>query len=176
MAESLTEEQIAREITAEELKEVMRSLGQNPTEAELQDIVNELDVDHTGTIDFDGDTASPTQHIVILLTYQPEFLTMMIHKGKATDEEAELRAAFEVFDQDGSGTISADEMRRVMKSIGEELTDAEIDEMIKEADTDGNGTIDCESPDCFQFQDLRLTDINRSGICPFDDPQLIPWW
>ncbi|GAM37849.1 calmodulin [Talaromyces pinophilus] len=156
MAESLTEEQIARfreafavfdkdgngEITAEELKEVMRSLGQNPTEAELQDIVNELDVDHTGTIDFDGDTASPTQHIVILLTYQPEFLTMMIHKGKATDEEAELRAAFEVFDQDGSGTISADEMRRVMKSIGEELTDAEIDEMIKEADTDGNGTID----------------------------------
>ncbi|KUL87460.1 hypothetical protein ZTR_04532 [Talaromyces verruculosus] len=112
------------EITAEELKEVMRSLGQNPTESELQDIVNELDVDHTGTIDFD------------------EFLTMMIHKGKATDEEAELRAAFEVFDQDGSGTISADEMRRVMKSIGEELTDAEIDEMIKEADTDGNGTID----------------------------------
>lgn len=100
----------------------------------------------------------------------------MIHKGKATDEEAELRAAFEVFDQDGSGTISADEMRRVMKSIGEELTDAEIDEMIKEADTDGNGTIDCEFPIAFNLQDLRLTDINRSGVCPFDDPQLIPWW
>ncbi|EEA21351.1 hypothetical protein TMatcc_009247 [Talaromyces marneffei ATCC 18224] len=138
MAESLTEEQIARfreafavfdkdgngEITADELREVMRSLGQNPTESELQDIVNELDVDRTGTIDFD------------------EFLTMMVHKGKATDEEAELRAAFEVFDQDGSGTISADEMRRVMKSIGEDLTDAEIEEMIKEADTDGDGTID----------------------------------
>ncbi|RAO69366.1 uncharacterized protein BHQ10_005378 [Talaromyces amestolkiae] len=138
MAESLSEEQIARfreafavfdkdgngEITAEELRDVMRSLGQNPTESELQDIVNELDVDHTGTIDFD------------------EFLTMMIHKGKATDEEAELRAAFEVFDRDGSGTISADGMRHVMKSIGEELTDAEIEEMIREADTDGNGSID----------------------------------
>ncbi|EED17074.1 troponin C, putative [Talaromyces stipitatus ATCC 10500] len=140
MADALSEEQISRfreafavfdkdgngEITAEELRDVMRSLGQNPTESELQDIVNELDVDHTGTIDFD------------------EFLTMMVHKGKATDEEAELRAAFDVFDQDGSGTISADEMRRVMKSIGENLTDAEIDEMIREADTDGNGTIDCE--------------------------------
>ncbi|KAF4967882.1 hypothetical protein F66182_17900, partial [Fusarium sp. NRRL 66182] len=114
------------EITAEELRDVMRSLGQNPTESELQDIVNELDVDHTGTIDFD------------------EFLTMMVHKGKATDEEAELRAAFEVFDRDGSCTISADEMRHVMKSIGDELTDAEIEEMIKEADTDGNGSIDCE--------------------------------
>jgi calmodulin len=128
----------------------MRSLGQNPTESELQDIVNELDVDHTGTIDFDGETNRPL-FLLELLMYQPEFLTMMVHKGKATDEEAELRAAFEVFDQDGSGTISADEMRRVMKSIGEELTDAEIDEMIKEADTDGNGTIDCECfPDFFQ--------------------------
>lgn len=48
----------------------MRSLGQNPTESELQDIVNELDVDHTGTIDFDGNTASLTQYIVILLMYQ----------------------------------------------------------------------------------------------------------
>lgn len=37
----------------------MRSLGQNPTESELQDIVNELDVDHTGTIDFDGKTLVP---------------------------------------------------------------------------------------------------------------------
>jgi len=129
----------------------MRSLGQNPTESELQDIVNELDVDRTGTIDFDGDTAPLTEHIAILLTYWPEFLTMMVHKGKATDEEAELRAAFEVFDQDGSGTISAEEMRLVMKSIGEELTDAEIDEMIKIADTDGNGTIDCEYSDCFHF-------------------------
>lgn len=48
----------------------MRSLGQNPTESELQDIVNELDVDHTDTIDFDGNTASLTQYIVILLMYQ----------------------------------------------------------------------------------------------------------
>lgn len=79
----------------------------------------------------------------------------MIHKGKATDEEAELRAAFEVFDRDGSGTISAEEMRHVMRSIGEELTDAEIEEMIKEADTDGNGSIDCKFS-CDRFQSARL--------------------
>ena len=134
----------------------MRSLGQNPTESELQDIVNELDVDHTGTIDFDGNIVPLTVHSDISLIYQPEFLTMMVHKGKATDEEAELRAAFEVFDQDGSGTISADEMRRVMKSIGEDLTDAEIEEMIKEADTDGNGSIDCKF--------LRFSFISYSSV------------
>jgi len=46
-------------ITTKELGTVMRSLGQNPTEAELQDMINDVDADGNGTIDF------------------PEFLTMM---------------------------------------------------------------------------------------------------
>ena len=68
---------------------------------------------------------------------------MMSTTVKAQDFAQETRAAFDVFDKDGSGTISADELRQVMKSLGENLTDAEIDEMIKEADKDRNGTIDC---------------------------------
>ena len=66
MADQLTEEQIAEfkeafslfdkdgdgTITTKELGTVMRSLGQNPTEAELQDMINEVDVDGSGTIDF----------------------------------------------------------------------------------------------------------------------------
>lgn len=51
----------------------MRSLGQNPTEAELQDMVNEIDADGDGTIDF------------------PEFLTMMARKMKDTDSEGKSR-------------------------------------------------------------------------------------
>ncbi|KIW98198.1 uncharacterized protein Z519_01782 [Cladophialophora bantiana CBS 173.52] len=71
-----------------------------------------------------------------------EFLKMMSTTVKAQDFAHETRAAFNVFDKDGSGTISADELRQVMKSLGENLTDAEIDEMIREADKDNNGTID----------------------------------
>lgn len=105
---------------------MMRSLGQNPSESELQDMINEVDADNNGTIDF------------------PEFLTMMARKMKDTDSEEEIREAFKVFDRDNNGFISAAELRHVMTSIGEKLTDDEVDEMIREADQDGDGRIDCK--------------------------------
>jgi calmodulin len=87
-------------ITSFELGTVMRSLGQNPTEAELQDMINEVDADGNGTIDF------------------PEFLTMMARKMRDTDSEEEIKEAFKVFDKDGNGFISAAELRHVMTSLG----------------------------------------------------------
>ncbi|GAA5877691.1 hypothetical protein JCM8547_003799 [Rhodosporidiobolus lusitaniae] len=110
-------------ITTRELGTVMRSLGQNPTEAELQDMINEVDADGNGQIDF------------------PEFLTMMARKMKDTDSEDEVREAFKVFDKDGNGFISAAELRHVMTNLGEKLSDNEVEEMIREADVDGDGQI-----------------------------------
>ena len=81
---------------------------------------------------------------------------MMSTTVKAKDFAHETRAAFNVFDKDGSGTISADELRQVMKSLGENLTDDEIDEMIREADKDRNGTIDCTCPTPSTFLGLSL--------------------
>ena len=119
-------------------------LGQNPTEAELRDMINEVDEDGNGTIDF------------------PEFLTMMVRMTRDLDAEAEIKEAFKELDKDGNGYISAAELRHVMTSlgalllihlrplvlvlrsplrIGEKLTDQEVDEMIREADID-DGQID----------------------------------
>ncbi|GLB41005.1 putative glycoside hydrolase family 92 protein [Lyophyllum shimeji] len=137
MADQLSEEQISEfkeafslfdkdgdgTITTKELGTVMRSLGQNPTEAELQDMINEVDADGNGTIDF------------------PEFLTMMARKMRDTDSEEEIKEAFKVFDKDGNGYISAAELRHVMTNLGEKLSDTEVDEMIREADVDGDGQI-----------------------------------
>jgi len=113
-------------ITTRELGTVMRSLGQNPTEAELQDMISEVDIDGSGTIDF------------------PEFLTMMARKMKDTDSEEEIKEAFKVFDKDGNGFISATELRHVMTNLGEKLTEEEVDEMIREADLDGDGQVNYE--------------------------------
>ncbi|CAB4308888.1 unnamed protein product [Prunus armeniaca] len=63
---------------------------------------------------------------------------------KDTDSEEELKEAFRVFDKDQNGFISAAELRHVMTNLGEKLTDEEVDEMIREADVDGDGQINYE--------------------------------
>ena len=80
----------------------------------------------------------------------PEFLTMMARKMKDTDSEEEIREAFRVFDKDGNGFISAAELRHVMTNLGEKLTDEEVDEMIREADIDGDGQVNYEGEKVFK--------------------------
>ena len=66
----------------------------------------------------------------------------------------------EVFDRDGNGFISAAELRHVMTNLGEKLTDEEVDEMIREADVDGDGQINYEeSPLCSAFSFQIMLDI-----------------
>ena len=60
------------------------------------------------------------------------------------DKEEEIREAFRVFDRDGSGMISAAELRHVMTNIGEKLSDQEVDEMIREIDVDRDGQVNYE--------------------------------
>ena len=73
-----------------------------------------------------------------------EFLTMMSRKMTECDHDEEIREAFRVFDKDGNGFISAAELRHVMTNLGEKLTDEEVDEMVQEADIDGDGQVNYE--------------------------------
>ena len=51
--------------------------------------------------------------------------------------------AFKVFDRDGDGLITAEELKLTMNNLGEPLTKAEVNAMIAEADIDGDGKINC---------------------------------
>ncbi|XP_050387418.1 calmodulin-like [Argentina anserina] len=110
-------------ITTNELGTAMRSLGLKPSEEELEAMINEVDVDGNGTIDLQ------------------EFLSLMARKVQDNLSEKQLKEAFRVFDKDQNGFISADELRHVMASLGESLTDQQIDQMVHEADIDGDGQI-----------------------------------
>lgn len=137
----LTEEQIAEYkeafslfdqdgdgcITVAELGSVMNSMGQKPTLQELHDMINEVDEDGNGSIEFE------------------EFITLMAKKAKSGKEvEEELLLAFQVFDKDNSGTISSDELKQVMSALSPGLTEEDLEEMVKEVDQDGDGEVSFE--------------------------------
>merc|ERR1712183_17981 len=131
------------EISTEELGKVMRTHGFNPSEEDLRDMIRNVDKNSNGAIDFN------------------EFIEMMLKQGVNSDEDA--AHAFKVFDRDGDGLITAEELRSqlfslfifvflpnflifrlTMNNLGEPLTEAELSAMIAEADVDGDGKINFE--------------------------------
>ncbi|XP_023320702.1 calmodulin isoform X2 [Eurytemora carolleeae] len=102
-------------ITGEELGVVLRSMGQNPSEQELEQMINEMDEDGSGTVDFE------------------EFVILM--KRKTADNEADghddIEEAFKIFDRNNDGVISAEELAAVMISLGNPRTKEEIEKFLK---------------------------------------------
>ena len=80
----------------------------------------------TGRIDFHG------------------LLTILALKLKHPDTEEHLRLAFKIFDKDGNGNVSAAELKDAMATLGGDVTQDDIDQMITLADTDGDGQVNYE--------------------------------
>ena len=59
-------------------------------------------------------------------------------------EIAELQEIFNLVDKDGGGSISREELREVMETLGIKATQEEVDKMIEEIDQDSNGEVECE--------------------------------
>ena len=111
-------------ITIHELSTVLQSLGQNPTEEELEEIIREVDIDGNGEVDFN------------------EFTLLMSKRLKATEQEDNLQDAFNIFDESGNGEIVASNLFNVLSKLGENITLEEINEMIIQIDINGDGKID----------------------------------
>ena len=87
---------------------------------EVEKIMNTVDIDGNGTIDYN------------------EFVLATINKTKLLDKE-KLEQTFKLFDKDGNGFISKEEIEEV---LGPSIIDSkELDKMIKEVDKNGDGQI-----------------------------------
>lgn len=69
-----------------------------------------------------------------------EFLNLLAAPKDALFEQ-KVKAAFKVFDKDGLGYVGTKEMKSILSTIGEPLSEEDLKELIKEADPNGEGTI-----------------------------------
>ncbi|XP_047158314.1 probable calcium-binding protein CML13 [Vigna umbellata] len=108
-------------IAPSELGVLMRSLGGNPTEAQLKAIVAEEKL--SSPFDFS------------------RFLDLMGKHLKVEPFDRQLRDAFKVIDKDNTGFVSVADLRHILTSIGEKLEPSEFDQWINEANVISDGKI-----------------------------------
>ena len=114
-------------ISAKELGEVLKALGQNPSMNELSDMINEVDQDGNGTVEF------------------AEFVILMTNKVKEMTKEDEIYEAFMVLDKEKDDFINEKELKYFMRKVAHiKLSSEEAKAMIEFADADNDGLISYE--------------------------------
>lgn len=118
-------------LNLKELGDVMKEVGYPLKENDLDDIIGEVDIDGNGHVDF------------------KEYIQLMARKIRDADTEEELVEAFKLFNKDGDGNIKSEEMVKIMSKLGmlvwgEEISPEEAQEMIDQADEDGDGMLTFE--------------------------------
>lgn len=114
------------QIEQKELKIALMTLGFDATKEDIRRLVADLDSNNTSTIDFN------------------DFLQLVNALLPTRNARQELEEAFHLFDIDGTGKISFKNLKDVVASMGEQLTEQEIIEIIAEADKTGDGEISLE--------------------------------
>merc|ERR1712070_147364 len=137
-------------IEAKELATVMRIMGMEPSEEQLQNLIKSVDVDGNGKIELE------------------EFANLMARRILMHDGKVEQEQAFKLFDADQSGYVTADEIRSLMTGAGgdEALTPAEVEELIKMADPDRDGKISFD-----EFKDMECWKIPDDNLNPRITPR-----
>eukprot|EP00322_Chrysochromulina_rotalis_P015410 CAMPEP_0115844460 /NCGR_PEP_ID=MMETSP0287-20121206/8839_1 /TAXON_ID=412157 /ORGANISM="Chrysochromulina rotalis, Strain UIO044" /LENGTH=225 /DNA_ID=CAMNT_0003298185 /DNA_START=48 /DNA_END=725 /DNA_ORIENTATION=+ len=134
-------------IDKDELRKLLTFAGQTPSDDELRDMIQIIDADGTGDINF------------------PEFVTLMAHKMANEASEETIEHAFNVFDTDGSGAIAAAEFMRVLRNLGEmDISVEDIQDVFASkygrtlGDTNGDGVISYQ-----EFRKVILAD-KQGGV------------
>ncbi|KAK0082348.1 hypothetical protein PV326_007228 [Microctonus aethiopoides] len=117
-------------IPTDMVADILRLMGQPFNKKILDELIDEVDADKSGRLEFD------------------EFVTLaakFIVEEDAEALEKELREAFRLYDKEGNGYIPTTCLREILRELDDQLTDEELDIMIEEIDSDGSGTVDFDA-------------------------------
>lgn len=109
-------------IPQESLGDAMRALGTNPTLSEVNEMISEI-TPKNKKIEFN------------------DFIEQYCKILKDPDTEDDLLESFRLFDKEGNGIITKNELIHIMTSLGENFTIEDAEEMVREGDVNGDGFI-----------------------------------
>ncbi|CAF0845688.1 unnamed protein product [Rotaria sp. Silwood1] len=131
-------------LTLQTLVSVMKTVGHSPTESDMIDLMREIDIDNSSTIDF------------------YEFVNIISHNMYPSETNQEIRQAFDLFDQNQDGIITFDDLKlTVEKYLINSINDFELYQMIELADRNGHGHVSFED---FLHAAVCRNDKKRNNI------------
>ena len=128
-------------IDVHELRDAMKALGIYLKKDAVKEMMKKVDKDGSGTIELD------------------EFMALMAEKISERNPEEELKKAFRIYDDDDSGGISFDNLKKVALELNENLSDEMLLEMIRMADSNAD-----EDVSLADFLDL----MKQANLLPKD--------
>lgn len=131
-------------IDASELKFAMRALGFEPKKEEVKKIVNSLEKEASTTAVKETSSSTSSSPPLPGKVSLEQFVMVMARKFEEKGTREEIMKAFSLFDADNTGRITFENLKQVAAELGETIDDQEIQEMIAEADRDGDGGVDRE--------------------------------
>ncbi|CAO1367863.1 unnamed protein product [Diamesa serratosioi] len=114
-------------ISTETVAEILRLMGQPFNKQTLDEMIEEVDEDKSGRLEFE------------------EFIILAAKFIVEEDDEAmakELREAFRLYDKEGNGFIPTSCLKEILRELDDQLSNTELDGMVAEIDSDGSGTVD----------------------------------
>ncbi|KAI5892512.1 EF-hand [Schizophyllum commune H4-8] len=125
-------------ITVDELRGVMHSLNRRPTDEQIMEMIDKVDVDGDGRVNF--------REFLMLMGADASFFRPddMVVDGAPSAAEKEIKEIFRSFDKNGDGTVSVNELKEILESFGTRLSQGQAEAMINAADTNGDGVVGYE--------------------------------
>ena len=110
-------------ISVSELLKAMTTLGFDSKNPAIFNMISDMDEDGNGEIEFE------------------EFLDMMTARISDKNTKEDLERVFKLFDEDRTGEISVENLKKVARELGEEISEEELKEILLRADLDGDGKL-----------------------------------
>ena len=122
-------------IDRDELGDVIRACGMNPTAKEIDEVMKKADTDKSGGINFD--------EFVKFLSGMAARVKRDIESGNGPEQQ--MREAFAYFDTDNSGSLDAAEFKRILTQCGyDRLTEEQFQAIMDDIDADKDGKVDVD--------------------------------